>query len=108
MGEYVDAGSALRRALLLKPVWNEKPILLATYYGDLNDFNAHLARLERFVQSHKTHSEAQFLLAYLYYAIERADDAAGLLATILDAHPNDLEATTLLGRIASTRTLMQK
>ncbi|MGC9326400.1 MAG: tetratricopeptide repeat protein [Candidatus Hinthialibacter sp.] len=103
VGDYESAASALRRALMLNPEWCEKPILPATFYGELNDFNAHLFRLERFVEKNKEHVESQFLLAYLFTIADRLNEAADLLAGILERHPNDLEATTLLGRIAAAQ-----
>ncbi len=103
VGDYEGAASALRRALTLNPEWNEKPILVATFYGDTNDFNAHIARLEMFVKKSEKNLESRFLLAYLYSIADRGDEAAELLADLLDQNPNDLEATTLLGRLAEAK-----
>lgn len=103
VGDYESAASALRRALTLNPEWNEKPVLVATFYGDANDFSAHLARLDIYVKKYKENVEARFLQAYLYVVANRMNEAAELLAGILETQPNDLDATTLLGRIAAAK-----
>lgn len=101
VGDYEGAASALRRALILHPEWYKEPILLATFYGDTTDFNAHLAVLERFLGRHKEHVEARFLAAYFYFVLDRLSESAEYLASILEKDPADLEATSLLGNLAA-------
>lgn len=101
VGDYEGAASALRRALVLHPDWYQEPIQVATFYGDTNDFNAHLAVLERFLSQHPDHVEARFLVAYGYFVLDRMSEAAENLAMILEKDPGDLEATSLLGNLAA-------
>lgn len=103
VGDYTNAASALRRALSLNPEWNEKPVLITAFYRETNDFDAHLTRLELYVRKNPQNLEARFLQAYLYVAADRRNDAAELLAGILASQPNDLDATTLFGRISASK-----
>lgn len=101
VGDYEQAASALRKALTLHKEWNATPIQIGTFYGEVNDFYAHLARLERYRKQNRENIEAGFVLAYCYVVLERNNEAAELLATLLESDPNDLEATTLLGYMAA-------
>lgn len=100
-GDYVTAASELRHALKSNNEWYDEAPELSTYYGDLNDFKAHFAMLERYIQKHPKNLDAQFLSGYLNFVQGKLDRAADTMAEILEKDPNELEATTLLGRLAS-------
>ena len=105
VGDYQGSGASLRSALSLNPAWYTEALDPMQYYGDNKDFNAHLITIERFVEKNPNHIEARLTLGYLYFITGEINQAAEELADILENNPNDLEAISLLGNIA---TLMKQ
>ncbi|MEW6234386.1 MAG: tetratricopeptide repeat protein [Candidatus Omnitrophota bacterium] len=100
-GDYGAAASTLRQALKLHSAWYDKAVDLSVYYGDLNDFKAHFALLDRYLLKQADNLNVKFLWGYLHFVEGRLQKAADALAQILEKDPNELEATTMLGRLAA-------
>jgi len=101
VGDYQGSGASLRRALEINSEWYVKPIDPTEYYGENKDLNAHLMKIERFVDKNPKHVEAKLTLGYFCYVTGRMSEAADNLAEILEINPNDLETMSLLGNLVS-------
>ncbi len=100
-GDYETAAMVLRRALQLNEDWIKKPVEISTYYGKLEDYNAHLSMLERYIKKHPQNLEAKFLAGYIHFMNGDLTKASETMAKILEDDPNDSEATAILGYLTS-------
>jgi len=86
-GEFRQAGRYLEKALAIEPDWALFEFRLQEFYGDIEEYERHLANLERQVDLRSKSPRLKFLLAYVYYFSGRFADATDLLAAVLRLEP---------------------
>jgi len=86
-GEYRLASRYLEQALAIEPDWALFEFRLQEFYGDIEEYQRHLANLQRQVELRPNDPETKFLLAYVYYFSGRFADSADLMAEVLRLEP---------------------
>jgi len=86
-GEFRQAGRYLDKALAIEPSWALFEFRLQEFYGNVEEYERHLANLERQVDLRPKSARLKFLLAYVYYFSGRFADATDLLAEVLRLAP---------------------
>jgi len=87
-GEYRTTERLLETALALEPNWGLYEFRIQEFYGEREEYDRHMANLERLVELRPSSTSMKFLLAYVYYFSGRYADAAELLAEILRMKPD--------------------
>ncbi|MGB3088015.1 MAG: tetratricopeptide repeat protein, partial [Phycisphaerae bacterium] len=87
-GEYRTAKRLLETALALEPNWGLYEFRIQEFYGEREEYDRHVANLERLVELRPSSTSMKFLLAYVYYFSGRYADAAESLAEILRMKPD--------------------
>ena len=97
-GDYHYGAYAVRRALELDPTLIESQIDKHTFYPDPKQFDAQLAALESYLNSHSGDRDARLVLALNYLFSARARDAVSVIESAGQAMAEDQAAQQILGR----------
>jgi len=67
-GDYLISALSLKQAMELDDTLIAKPIDLYGLYGDPSQFEAHLAKLDDYIEAHPEDADARFVAGYARYA----------------------------------------
>lgn len=102
-GEYAPAALVLNSLLASAPGWDWTTMI--GLYGSRSPYEAHLRRLERYVQAKPEDAAARFLLAYHYLVCGRAPAAIEQLERVVALKPRDMVATRMLASLKDPENL---
>ena len=87
-GEFRQAARYLDKALAIEPDWALFEFRLQEFYGDMEEYQRHLANLKRQLDLRPDVVALKFLLAYVYYFSGRFADATDMLTEVLRLDPS--------------------
>lgn len=98
LGEYTPAAAALNAFLTSAPGMDWTT--LSSLYGNVDDYQAQLRKLEQFCRSNPDDASAFFVLAYQYLVLGSQEDAIKALEVVVRNQPKDYTAKRMLDALA--------
>jgi tetratricopeptide (TPR) repeat protein len=98
LGEYKPAAAALNSLLSSAPGMDWTT--MSSLYGNADDYQAQLRRLEQFCKSNPRDASAFFVLAYQYLVIDAKDSAVKALRVVVKNQPQDSTAKRMLDALS--------
>jgi tetratricopeptide (TPR) repeat protein len=98
LGEYQQAAAALNSFLSSAPGMDWTT--LSSLYGNTEDYQAQLRKLEQFCGANRNDAAAYFVLAYQYLVIGSKDAAIKALKMVVRDQPQDITAKRMLDALA--------
>jgi polyisoprenoid-binding protein YceI len=98
LGEYQQAAVALNSFLSSAPGMDWTT--MSSLYGNVDDYQAQLRKLEQFCTAHPNDASAYFVLAYQYLVIGSKDPAIDALKVVVKNQPKDATAKRMLDALA--------
>jgi tetratricopeptide (TPR) repeat protein len=98
LGEYKPAAAALNSLLSSAPGMDWTT--LSSLYGDTDDYQKQLRKLEQYCGSNPKDASAFFVLAYQYLVIGSPDTAIKALKVVVKNEPGDTTAKRMLDALA--------
>ena len=98
LGEYKSAAAALNSFLSSAPGMDWTT--MSSLYGNTDEYQAQLRKLEQFCGEHPDDASAYFVLAYQYLVIGAKDDAVNALKVVVRDQPKDTTAKRMLDALA--------
>jgi tetratricopeptide (TPR) repeat protein len=98
LGEYKPAAAALNSFLSSAPGMDWTT--MSSLYGNVDDYQAQLRKLEQFCKSNPKDAAAYFVLAYQYLVINAKDPAVSALKVVVRNQPQDSTARRMLDALA--------
>jgi tetratricopeptide (TPR) repeat protein len=103
VGDYKAAAAALNSFLSSAPGMDWTT--MSSLYGDADDYQAQLRKLEQYCRSNPNDASASFVLAYHYLAIGSKDAAVSALKNVVKNQPQDYTAKRMLDALAPAASL---
>ncbi len=98
LGEYKPAAAALNSFLSSAPGMDWTT--MSNLYGNTDDYQAQLRKLEQYCSSNPTDAAAYFVLAYQYLVIGEKNAAVSALQVVVKNEPQDSTAKRMLDALA--------
>ncbi len=98
LGEYKPAAAALNSFLSSAPGMDWTT--MSSLYGNTDDYQAQLRKLEQFSKSNPNDASAHFVLAYHYLVIDAKDAAVNALKVVVKNQPKDSTAKRMLDALS--------
>jgi tetratricopeptide (TPR) repeat protein len=98
LGDYQASAAALNSFLSSAPGMDWTT--MSSLYGNVDDYQAQLRKLEQFCQAHPKDAAAFFVLAYQYLVIGSKDSAVKALQVVVKNQPQDSTARRMLNALA--------
>ncbi len=94
VGQYQPAAATLNSLLAVAPGmdWTS----MSSLYGNTDDYQAQLRRLQDFVRKNGDDAAARFVLAYHYLVVGEQDLALEQLEKVVELQPQDMTATRIV------------
>ena len=102
LGEYEPAAAALNSFLSSAPGMDWTT--MSSLYGNVDDYQKQLRKLEDFCRSHPNDAAAYFVLAYQYLVIGDKAAAVDALQVVVKDQPKDTTAKRMLDALSPTTT----
>ncbi len=102
LGDYQSAAAALNSFLSSAPGMDWTT--MSSLYGNADDYQAQLRKLEQFCKSNGNDASAYFVLAYHYLAIGSKDAAINALQVVVRNQPKDYTAKRMLDALAPAQS----
>jgi tetratricopeptide (TPR) repeat protein len=108
LGHFDVAAKLLRRAFEIQPLLVYLLMDVRGAYGELGDFDDHLAFLRATVEKEPVGADQLFVLGYFLYFSNNEVEAAGVLARALKLAPNDpvLQSFAEVARLTTPATMI--
>lgn len=98
LGDYTSAAAALNSFLSSAPGMDWTT--LSSLYGNTDDYQTQLRKLEQFCRSNPNDAAAYFVLAYQYLVIGSKDAAVDALKVVVKNEPKDYTAKRMLDALS--------
>ena len=98
LGDYKPAAAALNAFLSSAPGMDWTT--MSSLYGNVDDYQSQLRKLEAFCRSNPNDASAYFVLAYQYLVIGDKDAAVSALQVVVKNQPKDATAKRMLDALA--------
>lgn len=98
LGDYKSAAAALNSFLSSAPGMDWTT--MSSLYGNVDDYQAQLRKLEEYIKSNPNDPAAAFVLAYQYLAIGAKDAAINALKVVVKNQPKDVTAKRMLDALS--------
>jgi len=98
LGNYKAAATALNSFLSSAPGMDWTT--MSSLYGNVDDYQAQLRKLEAYCRANPNDAPAAFVLAYQYLVIDSKDAAIAALKVVVKNQPNDYTAKRMLDALA--------
>jgi hypothetical protein len=98
LGQYKAAAAALNSFLSSAPGMDWTT--LSSLYGNTDDYQAQLRKLEQYCRENRSDASAYFVLAYQYLVIGSKDAAVGALKVVVKNQPKDVTAKRMLDALS--------
>jgi tetratricopeptide (TPR) repeat protein len=94
LGDYKGAAATLYAVLAVGPGWDWTTMY--NLYSDIDEYTAHLRKLEDYCKEHKDSADAYFVLAYQYLTMDKKDLAIRMYQIVARLAPNDTVTKQML------------
>ncbi len=98
LGQYKPAAAALNSFLSSAPGMDWTT--MSSLYGNVDDYQAQLRKLEQYCTANPKDASSHFVLAYQYLVIDAKDAAVGALQVVVKNQPKDSTAKRMLDALS--------
>lgn len=98
LGQYKPCAAALNSLLSSAPGMDWTT--MSSLYGNADDYQTQLRKLEDYCGAHPTDASSAFVLAYHYLVLDAKDSAVNALRVVVKNQPNDATAKRMLDALA--------
>ena len=99
LGDYKNAAVTLYAVLSVGPGWDWTTMY--NLYDGIEEYTAHLRKLEDYCREHKDSADAYFVLAYHYLTMDKKDLAIKMYQVVAKLSPNDLVTKQMLDTLGA-------